>query len=158
MAEELGIGHSRYAYFEDPKRFKKRELPLDLTRQIAAVLSRRGVEPADVMALAGLSDAEAEPEARAVEAARPAVTYFTVQAVMPSEAALAAMFETLLALIPAEASRAEAARILAQQLPVGFGAIGPAVIDAEMGATRPLGGHPPADAKDDRGQQPPSRN
>jgi hypothetical protein len=22
MADELGIGHSRYAYFEDPKRFK----------------------------------------------------------------------------------------------------------------------------------------
>jgi hypothetical protein len=58
----------RYAYFEDPKRFK-RELPIDLTRKIAAVLSQRGVDPAEVMKLAGLNE-EAEPEA-AVEATEP---------------------------------------------------------------------------------------
>src|SRR3546814_6852489 len=49
MAAELGIGHSRYAYFEDPMRFKKRELPIDITSQIAEILDRRGVDPAAVM-------------------------------------------------------------------------------------------------------------
>lgn len=132
MAEELGIGFSRYSYFEDPKRFKKRELPLDLTRQIADVLARYGVDPAEVLKLAGLTEAEAEPEAREIEAARPVVHYFTVKAVMPSEAALAAMLEPLLALIPPEASRAEAARILAQRLPAGFAAIGPGVIEMDL--------------------------
>ncbi|WP_288806304.1 XRE family transcriptional regulator [uncultured Novosphingobium sp.] len=129
MAEELGITFPRYVYFEDSKRYKKSELPLDLTRQIAEVLSRYGVDPAEVMKLAGLGDEEAQPEARKIEAARPQVQYFTVQAVMPSEAALAAMFETLLALIPPEATRAEAARILAQRLPTGFAAIGPGVVE-----------------------------
>jgi hypothetical protein len=158
MADALEIGHSRYAYFEDPKRFKKHALPLDLTRQIASVLSQRGVDAAEVMKLAGLTEDESEPEARAVEAARPAVQFFTVQAVMPSEAALAAMFETLLALIPADATRAEAARILAQQLPTGFGAIGPGVIEEDPVATHFRGAPPPTGARGDREPLPPLRS
>jgi hypothetical protein len=129
MAEELGITFPRYVYFEDPKRFKKRELPLDLTRQIADVLSRYGVDTLEVMKLAGLSDAEAEPEVRDIEAAQPKRHWISLPVCLPSEAALAAMFETLLALIPEDATRAEAARILAQRLPTGFAAIGPDVYE-----------------------------
>lgn len=129
MAEELGIGHSRYQYFEDPNRYKKASLPLDFTREIADVLSRYGVDPAEAMKLAGLSEAEAEPDVRAIEAARPQVHFISLPIALPSENALADMFESLLALVPADATRAEAARILAQRLPSGFAAIGPVVLD-----------------------------
>ncbi|MYL96416.1 hypothetical protein GR702_01330 [Novosphingobium sp. FGD1] len=129
MAEELGVTFPRYVYFEDSKRFKKRELPLEFTRQIADVLSRYGVDPMEVMKLAGLSEAEAEPEVREIEAAQPKRHWINLPVCLPSEAALAAMFETLLALIPEDATRAEAARILAQRLPTGFAAIGPDVYE-----------------------------
>jgi hypothetical protein len=125
MAEALDIGSSRYAYFEDPKRFKKDALPIDLTRRIADVLSRHGIDPLEAMQLAGLNEGEAEPEARAIEAAKPTAQFVTLSVALPSEDALADMFASLLALIPPEASRAEAARILAQRLPAGFAAIGP---------------------------------
>lgn len=135
MAEELGIGYSRYAYFEDEKRYKKATLPLEMTRAIADVLARHGVDAAEVMALAGLKDAEAEPEARKIEAAKPSVQFVSLPVMLPSEDALADMFETLLALVPEDANRPEAARILAQRLPSGFAGIGPmlagsAAIDA----------------------------
>ena len=131
MAEELGIGYSRYSYFEDPKRYKKTGLPLDLTRQIAAVLARYEVDPSEVMLLAGLTETEAEPEVREIEAQKPQPQYFTAQVLLPSENALAAMLEPLLAMIPEEATLAEAARMLARRLPGGFAAIGPAVLEIE---------------------------
>lgn len=129
MAEELDIGYSRYAYFEDEKRYKKPALPLDLTRAIADVLSRYGVDPADVMKLAGLTDSEAEPEAREIEAQRPVAQFATMTVALPSEAALTDMFESLLSLIPPDATRAEAAQILARRLPSGFAACGPLALD-----------------------------
>lgn len=129
MADELGIGHSRYAYFEDPKRFKKSAFPIDFTRQIADVLQRYGVDPAEVMKLAGLSDDEAAPDVRKIEAAAPSVQYVTMAVAMPSEAALKEMFRTLLVLVPEGATRDEAAAILARRLPAGFAAIGPLLPD-----------------------------
>jgi len=129
MADELGIGYSRYAYFEDPKRFKKRALPIDLTRQIADVLSRYGVEPSEVMKLAGLSDAEAEPEGRDIEAHKPAMQAISMQVVLPSEVALRDMFRSLLVLVPEGATKDEVAAILARRLPSGLAAIGPLVLD-----------------------------
>lgn len=150
MADELGIGHPRYAYFEDPKRYKKRELPIDLTRQIAAVLSRRGIDPAEVMKLAGLVESEAEPEARAVEAARPTVQYVPLQVALPSEAALREMFAKLLVLVPENASRDETAQILAQWLPSGFAGIGPYLPDPGAGALPSSAVPPQSAATDDR--------
>ncbi|WP_260401498.1 helix-turn-helix domain-containing protein [Sphingobium wenxiniae] len=44
--------------------------------------------------------------------------------ILPSAADLAEMFQSLLALVPAEATREEAAQILAERLPSGFAAIG----------------------------------
>jgi hypothetical protein len=85
MADELGIGHSRYAYLT--RSASKASLP-DLTRKIAAVLSQRGVDPAEVMKLAGLNEGEAEPEAKAVEATRAPLQFISIQAVLPSEGAL----------------------------------------------------------------------
>jgi transcriptional regulator with XRE-family HTH domain len=139
MAEELGIGHSRYAYFEDPRRFKKAALPIEFTRQIADVLQRYNVDPAEVMKLAGLSDTEVEPEARNIEAGLPQAHYISLPILLPSEAALTDMFETMLALIPEGASRAEAAQILAQRLPAGFAAIGP-ILPAQAAFLAPVSG------------------
>src|SRR3546814_5252675 len=82
----------------NPNTYKKPHLPIDFARRLAAVFAEHGIEPADVMKLAGLSDDEAEPEARVIEAARPAVHYVSLPVALPSEAALADMFETLLAL------------------------------------------------------------
>jgi len=129
MADALDMPLGSYARYESGYDFKKPFLPLDLTRRIAEVLSRHGIDPTEVMKLAGLNEDEAEPEARAIEAAKPAAQFVTLAVALPSEDALADMFASLLALIPAEASRAEAARILAQRLPSGFAAIGPVAPD-----------------------------
>lgn len=129
MADELGISHTRYVYFEDPKRFKKAALPIDLTRQIAVVLQKYGVDPAEVMKLAGLSEVEAEPEGQQIEKAKPTAQYVSVSMLFPSEAALTDMFESLLAIVPKDATRYEAAQILARLLPAGFAAIGPVAPD-----------------------------
>lgn len=153
MADALGIGHSRYAYFEDPNRFKKRELPLDLTRQIAAVLASRGVDPAQVMLLAGLKGIEAEPEARAVEAALPPIQYVSLQVALPSEAALREMFAKLLVLVPEDASRDETAEILARWLPSGFAGIGPYLPDPGAVAS-PSADVPPRSDATDRHESP----
>jgi transcriptional regulator with XRE-family HTH domain len=128
IADELGMPFGTYSNYESP-RYKKRSLPLDLARKIAGILARHQVDPAEVMKLAGLKDAEAEPEAREIEAARPAIQFVSLPVALPSEAALADMFESLLVLVPEGATRAESARILAQRLPSGFAAIGPVVFD-----------------------------
>lgn len=157
MADALGIGHSRYAYFEDPARFKKRELPLDLARQIAAVLAERNVDPAEVMKLAGLNEREVEPEAAAIEAARPQVQFVSLQLALPSEAALRDMFRSLLVLVPEGATKDEAAEILARRLPSGLAAIGPVVLDP-MSVAEPAGGiTPQSPATEYPAAAPPSR-
>lgn len=129
MAEELGIGHSRYQYFEDPNRYKKATLPLDFTRAIADVLSRYGVDPTDALKLAGLTDVEAEPEAREIESQRPTMLSISLPVVLPSEVALRDMFRSLLVLVPEGASKDEAADILARRLPAGLAACGPLSLD-----------------------------
>lgn len=158
MAEELEIGYSRYAYFEDEKRYKKPTLPLELARSIADVLSRHGVDAAEVMKLAGLNDAEAESEAREIEAAHPTVQFVTLSVALPSEAALTDMFRTMLVAVPAEASRDEAARILAQLLPSGFASIGPAALVPGMVEKPAAEAGLRSLATDDHGSERPLRN
>lgn len=128
-ADILGMGHSSYGFYENPNLFKKPHLPIDLARRIATAFAEYGVDPAEVMKLAGLNEVEAEPEARAVEAARPTVQYVTMQVALPSEAALREMFAKLLVLVPEGASRDETAEILARWLPSGFAGIGPYLPD-----------------------------
>lgn len=125
LAAALDLPLGTYSFYESPTKFKKPALPLDLARKIAAVLSRHDVDPAEVMKLAGLVIEEASPEARFIEAQRPAVQFVSMQVALPSEAALADMFEGLLALAPEGASRSEVAKILARRLPSGFAALGP---------------------------------
>lgn len=153
-SEKLGMGHTTYARYENPNTYKKPYLPIELTRKIAAVLADHGVDPTEVMKLAGLEEAEAAPEAQKIDAARPAVQFVTLPVALPSEAALSDMFESLLALVPPDASRAEAARILAQRLPSGFAAIGPVVLDPRNNQEIADATTPPSSAK---GRRAPTR-
>ncbi|MGW8202617.1 XRE family transcriptional regulator [Sphingomonas bisphenolicum] len=148
IAEELGIGHSRYQYFEDPNRYKKSALPIELTRSLAEVLGRYGVEPAEVMVLAGLTDLEAEPEAREIESQRPTIIHVSLPVAMPSEVALRDMFRSLLVLVPEGASKDEAAEILARRLPAGLAAIGPLSLDQASVASLAVGEAAPPRARD----------
>lgn len=156
-AEKLGMGHTSYNFYENPNAYKKPHLPIDFARKVAAVFAEYGIDPAEVMKLAGLKDSEAEPEARVIEASRPSIQFVSLPVALPSEAALADMFESLLALVPPDASRAEAARILAQRLPSGFAAIGPVVLDPGM--LQQTGGEatPQSPARGRRAPAPPSR-
>lgn len=76
VAAELEMPASTYAHYESPKRYKGRYLPLKLVEPLAAILSRHGVDPADVYALAGVEEAVG----RMQENDKPA----SVRAVQPS--------------------------------------------------------------------------
>jgi len=65
LADVLGMPPSSYAAYEDPKKFKKKLLPVELTKKIAEEFAPRGIDSADVLALAGLNGSGAlipEPE------------------------------------------------------------------------------------------------
>lgn len=68
--------------------------------------------------LMGLSDDPAEGAPPPPPA--PTVQFVTMQVALPSEPALARMFEGLLRMIPADASLDERAQLLARRLPIGL--------------------------------------
>ncbi|MDK4808117.1 MAG: hypothetical protein OC190_16455 [Novosphingobium aromaticivorans] len=157
MAEALDMPLGSYARYESAYDYKKPHLPIDLTRKIASVLVGHGVDAAEVMKLAGLNEGEAEPEAAAIEAARPQVQFVSLQLALPSEAALRDMFRSMLVLIPEGASKDEAAEILARRLPSGLAAIGPVLLDPLTVATPAAAATPQYHARDHREAEPPSR-
>lgn len=55
LAAELDMPASTYAAYEDPKKFKKPIIPLDLAKRIADALAPHGVDRAAIMRLAGLT-------------------------------------------------------------------------------------------------------
>lgn len=55
IAELLGMPSSSYAFYEDPKGFKKSLLPVELAQQLAEHFSKRGVDRSLVLGLAGLN-------------------------------------------------------------------------------------------------------
>lgn len=137
---------TRYAYYEE-KRFTG-PLPIDAARQIAAALQPFGVEPQEVLELAGLSTEEAEAEAVAAE---PAVQYVRLDVALPSAAALTRMFETMLeAEVPA-GQRDALARTLALRLPA---ALQRASASPPVAVRRPDGAETPASARRRRPRQP----
>jgi len=56
MAGYLDMASSSYAFYEDPKRFKKKYLPLEFAKLVAEPLSAFGIDTWDVLALAGVED------------------------------------------------------------------------------------------------------
>lgn len=129
MAEAVGMPLGSYARYESVSDYKKAFLPLEFTRKVAAILMEHGIDPAEVMKLAGLTEQEAEPEGKLIEASLPPIQYVPVAMAMPSEAMLKDMFRGLLLLVPDGASKDEIASILARRLPTGFAAIGPYWLD-----------------------------
>ncbi len=148
LAAELDLPLGTYSFYESPTKYKKPALPLDLTRRIAAIFARHGVDPNEVMKLAGLSDQEAEPEAREIEAQRSALQWISLPVALPSEAALRDMFRSLLVLVPEGATKDEAAEILARRLPSGLAAIGPLALDPIAAASLAAGEAPRFPATD----------
>lgn len=62
MALALGMPTSSYAFYEDANKFKKRYLPIELTKAMVAPLAAGGIEPSAVLALAGLTDTTDETD------------------------------------------------------------------------------------------------
>lgn len=55
LAAEIGMPSSTYAAYEDPAKFKKPIIPLDLAKKIAAVVEPLGVDRSEVFQLAGVT-------------------------------------------------------------------------------------------------------
>ena len=104
---------TRYAYYEE-KRFTGL-LPIDAAREIAAALRPFGVEPREVLALAGLSPDETEPAA-----IEPPVQYVRLDVALPSADALTRMFEAMLEKQIPAGQRDALARNLALRLPAAL--------------------------------------
>lgn len=119
MARELGWpARSSYAFYEDPKKYKKSYLAPDRAAEIAEVLGRYGVNKQEVFALVG---AAAPANIAATPAARPDRPSTILLAVaLPSEEQLTEMFDAMLMAIPEGLPRSERAQWLAQNLPVAL--------------------------------------
>ncbi|TAK08332.1 MAG: hypothetical protein EPO38_11395 [Rhizorhabdus sp.] len=140
---------TRYAYYEE-KRFTG-PLPIDAARQIAAALQPFGIEPNEVLELAGLAVDEAGAEAAAV---RPMVQYVRLDVVLPNAAALTRMFETMLENEVPAGRRDALARTLALRLPA---ALQRASTSPPVAVSRQNGGDDPASAGRRRPRRPESR-
>jgi hypothetical protein len=106
---------TRYAYYEE-KRFTG-PLPIDAARRIAAALQPFGVDPLEVLALAGLSADEADT---GPPMADPAVQYIRLDVALPNADALTRMFETMLEKEVPPSRRDALARSLALRLPAAL--------------------------------------
>jgi hypothetical protein len=165
LAEELGIAPSSYAFYEDPKKFKKQYLPVEFAKAVAEPLSTHGVALADVLALAGIEhEAQVSQEGELASVSSPVGgrlrtddQVIPMSVVLPSEAALARMFEGLLRPLDRTAPVDELARILAQRLPNGLARLATALPpEATAPATVPDVAPPPL-ATDHPASQPGSR-
>ncbi|MEH3106840.1 MAG: helix-turn-helix transcriptional regulator [Sphingomonas fennica] len=68
IAELLNISPSAYHAYESERRFKQRYLPMGLTLRLARILGDHGVNPDEVMLLAGVgADALTKPALSAAE-------------------------------------------------------------------------------------------
>lgn len=106
---------TRYAYYEE-KRFTG-PLPIDAARRIAAALQPYGVEPREVLALAGLAGDETDAGSPAFA---PPVQFVRLDVALPNADALTRMFETMLDQELPAARRDALARKLALRLPAAL--------------------------------------
>lgn len=143
---------TRYAYYEE-KRFAG-PLPIDAARRIAAALKPFGVDPAEVLALAGLSvdEADAGPPL-----ADPAVQYVRLDVALPNAEALTRMFETMLEGEVSASRRDALARNLALRLPAALQRASGSPPVPVRGAGRTDDADPPPPARHRRPRRPGSR-
>ncbi|MBD3762614.1 hypothetical protein [Rhizorhabdus sp.] len=96
IARALGYDKSfKYGYYESAG-FKKDVLPFDKAKEFAAVFRQYGGDPAEVLALAGLSGDDQVRESAALPDPAPQLIYAMMPVAFPSEEALTRMFETIL--------------------------------------------------------------
>jgi hypothetical protein len=74
LAEQLGMTPSSYAFYEDPKKFKKQFLPIEFAKQLVPPMTSHDIDMWDVLALAGFARSEDDsdpprPKVKADEAA-----------------------------------------------------------------------------------------
>ncbi|AFN56479.1 hypothetical protein FBY51_0242 [Zymomonas mobilis] len=117
LAEAIDMPASSYAFYEDMNRFKKKYLPLELTRKIATVLMNHQINPEDILALSGLTSYELKTEISAIRQIMPPIQFVKMNMALPNETLLAEMFEDLLADLDLNAPKKEIAHNLAQHLP-----------------------------------------
>ena len=112
--------HSRYSYYESA-RFKG-DLPVPLARRLAWLFQSAGIQPEEVMQLAGLNAQEASDEAAKIpktsSEARPLRIFMEVQ--LPNEASLTRMFDSMLESAGVEDLSGDVARTLALLLPASL--------------------------------------
>lgn len=143
---------TRYAYYEE-KRFTG-PLPIDAARRIAAALMPFGVDPAEVLALAGLSADEAEA---APALAEPPIQYVRLDVALPNADALTRMFETMLEKELPPSRRDALARNLALRLPTALQRASGSQPARVRGAGHGGDADPPPPAKHRRPRRPESR-
>ncbi len=146
---------SSYAYYEDAKKFKKQYIPVELAKELLDVLP---ADYWDIMALAGVEQIEqdgeilkspaAEARERRIAERAQQVQLVTMQVALPSEAALAQMFEGLLLPLDRNLSTAELARMLAQRLPTAFAQLRDLLPETSAPGAPGRGGGPRSPAKD----------
>jgi hypothetical protein len=165
LSEELGIAPSSYAFYEDPKKFKKQYLPVGFAKAVAKPLSTHGVAVADVLALAGIEQEAPEPSEGKLTSRSASLSghlrtddqVIPMGVVLPSEAALARMFEGLLRPLDLAAPKDELARILAQRLPNGLARLASVLPSEATGQATAPDAAPPPPATDHPVSQPGSR-
>lgn len=143
---------TRYAYYEE-KRFTGL-LPIDAARRIAAALQPFGIEPSEVLALAGLSADEAEATPVIAD---PAVQYVRLDVALPNADALTRMFETMLEKDVPPGRRDALARSLAVRLPAALQRASGAPPVPVRGASPATDADAPPPARHHRPRRPESR-
>lgn len=152
VAAALGMPSSSYAFYEDPKKFKRRDLPVDIARQVAPIFAQYGVPASKVMALAGLEDAAA-----LISAGPAPVQFVSMQVAFPNEAALARMLEGLLLPLDLSLPKAELAQMLARRLPTGFAQLRDLLPEPWLAEEQPRAEAAPARATNRLASRPTSR-
>ena len=115
VAAALGCVPTTYIAKEDPAKFKAPYLPVAFAKRLAAIYAPRGVDPQEVMALAGVSLTE-------LTVPEPPTVTVSLPVTLPNVDALTEMFENLL-LASATATEADRARVLAEHFPTSFASV-----------------------------------
>ncbi|WP_380925422.1 hypothetical protein [Sphingomonas leidyi] len=110
---------NKYGYYESSQ-FKKDALPLDKAREIAAGFGKLGGDPAEVLALAGLSADEQRVEVSKIKVGAAEPNLLQMSVVFPNERELTDMFAGLLEAVDRPDLVDELAPRLAQLLPNGI--------------------------------------
>lgn len=135
VAKALGFDtHSKYSYYES-RRFKG-PLPIDMAQKLGAVYQYRGVEPHELLQLAGLSRQDAIEQTAVTRALKHQPTA-TMRVLFPSERALTRMFDGIFLALEQGDLPPGLSQQLAQLLPVAL-------------AATPAGSDEPTDAEPDQ--------